>query len=183
MPAAETTTLRQALRDATSRQHDRLDRLVTAIDLTNPADYVRFLTMQYVARLPVETWLAGKVSDAPPPLTDLIADDLASLNASLPALKLSFTVPGHADPVGACWAIAGSSMGNRSMLRELTKSNAKGLPTTFLADGAMTTYWQKLKPALEAPAQDRAPAAAAAEAVFATFLVAAEACLPAGAAA
>lgn len=178
MPTDDTLTLRQVLRDATSDQHDRLDARVTAMDLTDPEDYRRFLLMQLMARAPVEAWLASCLPDAPPPLAALLARDLEALGATLPA-ALPFAPPADADPLGACWAIAGSSLGNRAMLHHLTKSGqAEALPTAFLADGAMATYWQGLKPKLEAPASAHSGALAAAEAVFAAFIAAADACLP-----
>lgn len=179
-------TLRQALRNATSAQHDRLDDRVTAMDLADPEDYRRFLSMQLMARGPIEAWLAERLPEAPPPLARLIARDLEAMGAPPPAGETPFAMPAGADPIGACWAIAGSSLGNRSMLRRLTNSGkADEVPTAFLADGAMTDYWQTLKPRLEAPAGDCGDAVAAAEAVFATFIAAAEACLtpPAGQAA
>ena len=75
-------------------------------------------------------------------------------------------------------------MGNRAMLHYLTKSGeAEDLPTAFLSDAAMTGYWQSLRPRLEARADDSAGAILAAEAVFAAFITAAEACLPVKAAA
>ena len=181
MPAVDTppvTTLRQALRDATSAQHDRLDGRVTAMDLTDPDDYRAFLSMQLMARAPIEAWLTERLPKAPPPLAALVARDLEAMGAPPPSGELSFSMPPGADPIGACWAIAGSSLGNRSMLRHLAKSGkADDAPTTFLADGAMTDYWQTLKPRLETPAGDSRHAVAAAEAVFATFIAAAEACL------
>lgn len=178
MPADDNLTLRQALRDATAAQHDRLDARVTAMDLTDAGDYRAFLSMQLMARAPIEAWLAAHVPDSPPPLAALIARDLKAMGAPLPAAP-SFALPDHADPIGACWAIAGSSMGNRAMLHHLTKDGKGGdVPTQFLADAAMTEYWRRLKPRLEAPAGDVADAVIAAEAVFAAFLAAAEACLP-----
>lgn len=175
---SQNTTLRQALRDATSVQHDRLDARVTAMDLTDPADYRAFLSMQLMARAPVEAWLTAHLPDAPPPLAELIVQDLEALGAPWPG-DLAFALPDEADPIGACWAIAGSSMGNRAMLHHLTKSGkAEGLPTAFLSDGTMTGYWHYLKPRLETPSEDSADAVLAAETVFATFIAAAEACLP-----
>ena len=181
MPAIDAPpaqTLRQALRIATSAQHDRLDGRVTAMDLTDPGDYGRFLSMQLMARAPIEAWLADRLPDAPPPACALIAADLAALGVAAPAGVLSLGLPADADPIGACWAIAGSSLGNRSMLARVAKSGkADDLPTAFLADETMTGYWRTLKPRLEAPAGDSRGAIAAAEMVFATFLAAAEACL------
>ena len=181
MPATDAPpaqTLRQALRTATSAQHDRLDGRVTAMDLTDREDYRRFLSMQWMARAPIEAWLTERLPKAPPPLAGLIARDLEAMGAPPPTGQLPFALPAGADPIGACWAIAGSSLGNRSMLRRLAGSRKAGdVPTDFLADGAMTAYWQTLKPRLEAPAGDSNDAVAAAEAVFATFIAAAEACL------
>lgn len=181
MPSqSPSATLRDALRQATKAEHNRLDGLVTLLDFSNADDYRRFLSLQLMARAPVEQWLATQSLPIapPPPLADLLAADLADLGGSLTGEFAPFAPPGSVDAIGACWAIAGSSLGNRAMHRALTNASGDALPARFLADGAMTEYWQGLKPLLDRPSDgDDQAAVAAAQAVFAAFLHAAERCL------
>ena len=174
------TTLRQILRNATAAEHDRLDDSVDGIELADADRYRRFLSMQLMAREPIEEWLEGQdlPLPAPPPQAALIAADLADLGGSLSPMPAPFDPPAGSDPIGACWAIAGSSLGNRAMYQSLSRADrADALPKRFLADGAMTEYWKSLKPLLEAPAGgDTAPAVASAKAVFAAFLSASYSC-------
>lgn len=185
MPLDDSTgarpSLREHLRAATAVAHDRLDASVTSLDIAEAEDYRRFLSMQLLARTPIEDWLAeqGLAFGPPPSLVGLIAADLADLGGPLEA-EIAFAPPADADPIGAYWAIAGSSMGNRAMQVRLGRV-APELPARFLSDQATVRYWQELKPRLDAPCTEAeaAPAVACARAVFATFLAAADHCLPA----
>ncbi|MEX0341168.1 MAG: hypothetical protein AB3N06_01140 [Erythrobacter sp.] len=91
-----------------------------------------------------------------------------------------FEPPAGSDPLGACWVLAGSSLGNRAILARLGKSGLQR-PVAFLSDTRMTAYWKQLRPLLERPhslPDDRA-ALAAAQATFSHFnAVAAHHCLP-----
>ena len=171
----ETVQLRNYLREATAEKHDVLDRSVAQGSLTDRDRYTAFLQRQYLARRPIELWFAeGRDEFAPPPPTaQLIAADLDSLCAPVPAAAEDFVMPCGADALGAAWAIAGSQLGNRAMLGALRKAGAD-LPTAFLGDMAMTDYWKSLRPRLEVEVQrdtaDRAVLAA--DAVFAHFLLA-----------
>jgi heme oxygenase len=172
-------TLRQILREATATEHDLLDARVTKLDFADIGDYRRFLRLQLLARRPVEAWLGAQTLAfaAPPALAGLLAADLREIGGDSEGSS-AFAPPVDADAIGACWAVAGSSLGNRTMHRALLKT-APDRPASFLADGAMSEYWQGLKPMLEQPADDAGAARAvdAARAVFAAFLAAADTCL------
>ena len=168
-------TLRDGLRAGTRELHAQLDTAVSGRDILNPRIYADFLQAQLSARLPVEHWLARAGGSAlrVPPTAPLLVEDLHSLGHPFSLSPMAFAPPGDADPVGAAWALAGSSLGNRAMLARLRKGGAS-LPTGFLADPAMIAFWQGLKPRLDCrvtPGAMRA-AAAAARAVFDCFTAA-----------
>lgn len=170
------TTLRALLRAATAPDHDRLDRMVGALDLAVHADYARFLRIQLAAREALEPQLAARLGPAAPPSQSaLIRHDLAAIGEVRANPHLSAPLPADSDPIGACWALAGSHLGNRAMLHALGSRAAPGWPTSFLADGAIAAYWQTLRESLARPARPDDPAIPAAQAVFRVFLAAATA--------
>lgn len=174
--------LRLHLRAATMAAHDLLDAAMQAASgWRNLGDYARFLSLQHAARVPVERWLERHAPrDLRPPVqTGLIARDLAALGISVPAaaarFELSESGPGEA--IGAAWVLAGSALGNRSILAQMRRaSDACGAgggawPAAFLADDAMLAFWQELRTRIEQPASNLEAHAAtrAASAVFAHF--------------
>ena len=173
MTAGRVASLREGLRAATRDAHDSLDAGVSGADLARPAEYAAFLQAQLAARLPVERWLATHCdADLRPPATvPLLLDDLHALGRPFSLAPARFDPPADADPLGAAWSIAGSSLGNRAMLAHMRKAGAADLPTAFLSDAAMTTFWTSLRPLLDRPARpgELARASAAARAVFACF--------------
>ena len=168
-------TLRQGLRRATRATHDMLDRTLGPKALESSGGYAEFLRIQYAARRPIETWAAMSVppQSRPPAVADLIAQDLAALGQTLPAVA-PFCYPNGADPLGFSWAIGGSALGNRAMLARV-RDTGISTETRFLADRRAARYFAGLLPKLDQPTSaDRLSAAVrAADAVFATFLHAA----------
>ena len=141
-------------------------------------DYVRFLTLQHAARAPVEEWLADNASQSlnPPAQCPHIARDLEVLGHSAPPTSHSFALPGSKHPesqsLGVAWVLAGSSLGNRSILKEVRRAGNGSWPHAFLGDEAMLEFWQGLRREIERPAEaDEVEAASmAANAVFDHFL-------------
>ncbi len=177
--------LRARLRAATMAAHDLLDASMQAASGWQcRADYARFLALQHAARTPIETWFADHAPPAlrPPEQTALIARDLAELGVPLPPPAPAFTLaaPDEGEALGAAWVLAGSALGNRSILKQVERAGAAEAgarwPTAFLADEAMLAFWQDLRRRIEgpAPAHEAAGAAAAAHAVFGHFLAIAE---------
>lgn len=118
-------------------------------DLASREGFVRFLGIQYVARRPIEAWFqSADVAIAYPPIqTTLIDSDLAELGTARSPVSPRFYAPEPA-ALGIAWAVAGSSLGNRSILAMLRK-HGSSLPTRFLADPAMPAYFAVLRPRLE----------------------------------
>lgn len=177
--AATECNLRSHLRQATARSHDRLDRAMRpASDWQSREDYARFLSAQHAARLPVEGWLAfhAPAGLIPPAQTPLIARDLVELGAQVPSASHGYCAPfvSAYSALGVAWVLAGSSLGNRAMLRDMERAlpGDATWPHEFLASRAMTGFWKALRPQIESAAPPAAlrEAEAAAIRVFDHFL-------------
>ncbi len=163
--------LRETLRRETRAQHDRLDAMMADMPMGDDEDYRRFLAIQYRARQPVEAWLAQNAESAltPPPQCPALAADLAELGAPVPEGDASFAAPEGSD-LGVAWVLAGSSLGNRTLLKQRRKAGLDG-PTRFLSCSAMPDFFRHLLATMNrahAPAQSDA-AVAGARAVFSLF--------------
>jgi heme oxygenase len=152
--------------------HDRLDAGTDAAALGDDARYAEFLTAQYRARKPIEVWASRHLDEnsTPPPIADLLADDLRELGVAIPPFR-AFQLPPSAAPLGVAWAIGGSSLGNKAMLAERRRSGARHAER-FLSDTRGMDFFRSLLPRLTASVSETEAAGAigAAEAVFATFL-------------
>lgn len=142
-------------------------------------DYARFLSLQLAARIPVEAWLDqhAPADLRPPPQSDLIASDLAELGVEAPAAAPDFAFEDDQDEatcLGAAWVLAGSSLGNRSILAELKRRGepAAQWPHAFLGDDAMLAFWKGLRTRIEqsVPSEQRDAAGRGARAVFDHFI-------------
>lgn len=142
-------SVRDALSAGTRDAHDRLDQLMRRTGWQTQSAYAQFLQVQYAARQPVETCFARLANrgDAPPAMAGSIARDLDQMNSPLPTEKLTrFELPEGSNPIGAFWAIAGSSLGNKAILREVElASGAMSWPSSFLADISMIQFWKRLR--------------------------------------
>lgn len=178
MRAADCASLRAELRVHTDADHEALDAEMRQVGWSDRASYGRFLQIQHAARLPIERWALGSCPDeiCPPRQAHLIESDLAALDLSCETIDSEFALPEGANPIGLAWAIAGSSLGNRAILRDVKRgdgdrADAGDLPSRFLSDRTMTEFWQGLRPRLERPVSlETLPAAAmAAKQVFDHF--------------
>ncbi|QUL36834.1 biliverdin-producing heme oxygenase [Erythrobacter sp. JK5] len=180
---ASTDNLRAHLRAETAGAHDILDRSMRSLGgWTSRTDYAAFLALQYAGRAPVEAWLSDHAPSRlqPPPQCSLIVRDLAALGAPQPAAGLPFAPAAQrhseAGAIGAAWVLAGSALGNRTILKELDRSGrlkgSAGWPHGFLGDQTMLAFWQGLRRDLERPASpsDVESASSAAKAVFDHFI-------------
>ena len=71
--------------------------------------------------------------------------------------------------LGAAWVLAGSSLGNKMMERELAPRVAPSWPMAFIRDEAMPRYFKALRPLLES-SRSNPSAEWTAHAVFGHFL-------------
>ena len=162
--------MRSVLRQATREAHDRLDALAADLPVSSDRHYARFLRAQFAARSAMEAGFAtiAPPQAGPPPVqTQLIVEDLAELGHMLPSALARPALSSAAHALGAAWAIAGSSLGNRAMLARRHKA---GLTTAerFLSDQAMPDYFTSLLRVIENPA-NRAMENSAIEGAFITF--------------
>lgn len=174
MQAPHEDSIRQCLRASTREAHDALDASISRLDLADPQDYARFLVIQLAAREPIEAWCATHCAPdlRPPVQSPLIRSDIAGLGrSSPPATNPAPQLSSNLDPVAVAWVMAGSSLGNRTLLARMRKAGADGMPTTFLADPAMGAFWARLKPELDRPAppQTRKRLGETAETIFTVF--------------
>ena len=178
---AGTKNLRLHLRESTAPAHDRLDAAMRArADWETREGYSRFLAMQWSARHSVENWLDAHAPPAlrAPKQTALIEADLAALGAPVTPLAPRFVHEAHgkAAALGIVWALAGSSLGNRAILKDVRRAAPDGAqwPSSFLADDAMLAFWSTLRRQIERPANaDEAEAARrSASALFEHFTAA-----------
>ncbi|NVE95671.1 biliverdin-producing heme oxygenase [Altererythrobacter lutimaris] len=173
------TKLRDILRASTRAAHDRLDAVMSHGGWTSAAGYTQFLQVQHAARAPIELWIAERCPTEfqPPRQSHLLEQDLAAMEASAAAPIGTFDLPQGADPLGAVWALAGSSLGNAMIQRQVAASSSCAhLPQSFLTDQSMHRFWKSLLPVLNSTcSREKAQASCrGANAVFAHFLRAAE---------
>ncbi len=175
MPArcADAPLLRAALRAATHEHHQQLDNLLGRLDLAERHDYACFLEVQLSARLGVEQWLYlnAPAHWLPPSQVSLLRRDLDWLGYDARSTRgPDFIAPVDSPEawIGAAWVLAGSSLGNRMMEREVADRAADNWPMAFLQDQAMPRYFKALLPLLQDTATNVA-AEKTARAVFAHF--------------
>lgn len=162
-------TVRAHLRERTRDAHDRLDAIISCLDLGERSSYAQFLQIQFCARAPIERWLAScdMAIPLPPPMCAVIEDDLNLLGHTAPVVRTPFVMPASAAPLGVVWALGGSALGNAV----LGKQVPEGSPCNFLAAPEGAAYWRILRPWIEAPMPRHMaePLAEAAAAVFTHF--------------
>lgn len=137
---------RAALRAATAAEHERVDRLFGAYDLSSRTGYRAFLLAQAAAFLPVERALAAAgagrlVPDWPERIRGhLLRADLAELDAGEPEAICSPRIDGPAGVIGAAYVLEGSRLGGAVLKRALPAR----FPQSFLAAPQQPGSWRKL---------------------------------------
>ena len=143
-------TPRFALKEATSEIHERLDRLLSKLDLGRTEEYLQFLLIQArvvpaleaaldlggIARL-VEDWSDHR-------RTNFLKEDLAALGAVMPKPLAIPPFSGEAELLGASYVLEGSRLGAKVLVRSV----APGMPGRFL-DSPTGTPWPALVAALD----------------------------------
>jgi heme oxygenase len=129
-------TTRFALRAATDDIHRELDDRLSRLDLSEAADYRRFLRIHARAVPPVEDalaragldalvsgWCAGRRGPA-------IESDLAALGVEMPPPAMPPAIDGVGELLGTAYVLEGSRLGGRVLRRRV----ADGLPASFLSE-------------------------------------------------
>ncbi len=139
----------QMLRAATAVDHQRVDDRFGGFALDDVADYRCFLLAHARALPAVEAVLTADGDDLPPwrPRTSLLADDLARLDASMPA-PLPF-VAQDAARWGALYVIEGSRLGGQLLARSVPA----GSPAAYLSARHASGEWRILLQTLDARAE------------------------------
>ena len=163
--------VRQALREATMANHQRVDELFAHFSLDNSEGYGAFLKAHARALAPLEA-----VARPETPRLPILAQDLAALGEALPAPLAMESRPGEAFRWGALYALEGSRLGGAMLERRV----APGLPRAYLSAVHGRGGWVAFQQSLDAAAQEGGDAwvggaIAGAEAAFALFAAAATA--------
>lgn len=147
---------RFALRDHTQADHARLDAGAGRLDLSQKADYSRFLTWQAALVPALEAHLRASGIEAILPdwgqrtRSEALFADLDALGAARPA---PVSVEGFSSEPAALWGIAyvleGSRVGG-TMLERSVADALRGRATAFLTHGHKDRLWPKFTAALDA---------------------------------
>ena len=161
--------IRQALREATMVNHQRVDELFSHFALDSSEGYGAFLKAHARALAPLEA-----VARPAKPRLPMLAQDLAALGESLPAPLPMESRPGEAFRWGALYALEGSRLGGAMLERRV----APGLPRAYLSSVHGRGGWVAFQQSLDAAAAEGDDAwvdgaIAGAEAAFALFAAAA----------
>lgn len=173
------SSLRQRLRAATAKDHERLDVRFGAFDLTRLPDYRRFLEASAAALLPLEAKLersgvARLFPDWPArSRACAITNDLANVAGSV----LVVPEPDALDLggiLGTMYVLEGSRLGAQVLLRRIMCSPDPLVAgtTAYLRHGTSQRLWQSFLEVLEtqgAALDDDSGAIAAAHRAFAVF--------------
>ena len=169
---------RFALKKATDDVHGELDGLLSKLDLSDPADYAKFLSIQARVLPALECALdrfgmAAIVADwGEHRRASLLRDDLEALGERMPEPLEIPPMDSAAKALGAAYVMEGSRLGGQM----LVKSVGPGMPNSFLFPNGHKGAWPALVAALNdnlgsAPLLDEAKDAAAR--TFGLFLEAA----------
>lgn len=164
--------MREQLRQATGAIHARLDDMFGEAPVSNDGGYATFLSAQYSARKTVGNALDRQPPEglgAPPAQIDLLLSDLYDLGVKPCSTQSSFRLDSPAEALGAAWVMAGSALGNRTMLSRRRKAGLHDAER-FLSDTRLTTYFSELLGVLHAE-RDHAEVDEAIEGALRTFAI------------
>lgn len=161
--------VRQILRAATARHHQRVDAAFAGFDLTDAGSYRAFLSAHARVLPTVENAIGlpwtGWTRRAP-----LLLRDLSDLGVLPPPLAKNLPKMEPAAQWGCLYVLEGSRLGGSMLARRVGAE----LPRRYLSAGHTDGSWQAFQDALEAAAEPAVAAwidiaAAAARSVFEMF--------------
>jgi heme oxygenase len=180
-PAATSRSLLDELREATREAHGTLDRELSASRaFEERTSHVDFLRASYHAVAALESALSEAENNPLQgrPRAALLAEDLADLEAALPAAgSLPDRQPTCGQALGLAYVLLGSSLGGQVLARRVDAAFGSGvIPTRYLRSNgqAVGAQWRAFLSALDAwgersSAEQRASACAAARSAFTLF--------------
>lgn len=154
---ATAVTARQALRNATSGHHERVDAIFSTAALDARGSYARFLRAQAAAHLPVERALeqggvAALISDWPARRRrESLESDLEALGEKIPPAAGNLSLDSDAALLGALYVLEGSRLGASVLKRSVPPE----FPMKFLG-GVDSAAWRSLLQLLDERLRDEA---------------------------
>ncbi len=175
---------RARLKHATRGAHDRLDALFSALDLTDPNGYRRFLAVQGKVLPRCEAILAASGAAHLLPdwtlrvRTPALAHDLAAIGGQATAVHGDVAAAGPAASFGMMYVLEGSRLGGAVLARRVDANEDPACrgATRYLRHGVGQGLWPSFVSALDAAecvADDLAACIAGAAQTFALFEAAA----------
>ena len=139
-------SIRFALKSATDPLHEELDAALSRLNLSDPADYARFLKF-HARTVPaieqelshsgigemVDGWCEGRRGGA-------LEQDLAELGEAMPAPASAPPIEGKAAALGTAYVLEGSRLGGQVLQRLV----GEGLPANFLKHHSGVGPWKHL---------------------------------------
>ncbi len=169
--STEAGRVRQALRAATADDHQQVDDLFAGYSLDSADDYRAFLTAHARAVAALEP-----AAQPAAPRLSLLAQDMATLDAPMPAALPVPSVPSPAFRWGLLYALEGSRLGGAMLARRV----GPDLPTAYLSAVHGKGEWIAFQHALDEAAAEGGEgwlddAVQGAQTAFALFAAAGEA--------
>lgn len=146
--------------------------MVGEMSVSNGRGYAAFLSAQYCARKTVGSALDRQPPEglsAPPEQIELLLGDLHDLGVKPSSTRGSFRLNSPAEALGAAWVVAGSALGNRTILGRRRKAGLHDAER-FLSDTRLATYFSELLGVLHAE-RDHAKVSQAIEGALRAFAV------------
>ncbi|HEY7808945.1 MAG TPA: biliverdin-producing heme oxygenase [Allosphingosinicella sp.] len=162
---------RAALRAGTAAEHERVDSLFGALDLSRPPDYALFLQAQAAAFLPTEAALDTAGAEALLPdwperrRSELVLRDLAALGLEAPSPEPVPALSGTPAILGTVYVLEGSRLGGALLRRSVPPEE----PQAFLSAPQPRGGWRKLLETLDHYLYETAAIEAALRAARRTF--------------
>lgn len=173
------------LREATSASHDRLDTAFGSLDLSERADYARFLAGHAIgmsALFPAfRTFVERDLGTPCPDYPAMLSSDLATLGIDAGDLP-NVAVSDGLTPLATAYVLAGSRLGLAMIRRNGYWGKAQGHPSAYMEDERGQAIWKDVVARLkqsQLTEGDAAPERAGAIAAFDTFSEAFAASAPA----
>lgn len=143
---AVTMSIRFALRSATDPLHEELDAALSRLNLSDPADYARFLKFHARTVPAIEQELAhsglGEIVDGwcKTRRGEALRQDLAALGEAMPTPASAPLIQGKAAALGTAYVLEGSRLGGQILQRRIGES----MPANFLNHPSGVGPWKHL---------------------------------------